>query len=108
MCVVVGVTRIEHRVEQLLLGFEVMQQPGRRDAGLLGYLGQRGVAPAIARQQSLGHREDPLPAVLALGQKRGVRAMSARAKSRRHLCSGHLTPSSNQPSEHTVGWFAPL
>ena len=28
--VVVGVARVEHRVEQLLLGFEVVQQTGRR------------------------------------------------------------------------------
>ena len=28
--VVVGVAGVEHRVEQLLLGLEVVQQPGRR------------------------------------------------------------------------------
>ena len=65
---VVFVAGIEHRVEQLLLGFEVVQQPGRRDAGFLGDLGQRGVAPSVAREQSLGHAEDPLSAVLALGE----------------------------------------
>src|SRR5262249_30201847 len=93
MGVVIGVAGVEHRVEQLVFGFEVMQQPRRSDAGLLGYLSQRCVAPSAAPKESLGHRKDPLLTVLALGQERVVRAY------------GHLTPSSNQPSEHTVGWF---
>ena len=71
--VVVGVAGVEHRVEQLFLGFEVVQQTGGRDPGLLGDLGQRRVAPAVARQQPLGDREDALPAVLALGEERRVR-----------------------------------
>ena len=95
--VVVGVAGVEHRVEQLLLGLEVMQQPGGGHPGLLGDLGQRGVAPAVARQQPLGHAEDPLPAVLALGEERRVGPRGARG------CHG--TPSFNQPSEHTVGRF---
>ena len=70
--VVVGVAGVEHRVEQLLLGLEVMQQPGGRHPGFLGDLRQRGVAPAVACQQPLGDAENPLPAVLAFGEKRGV------------------------------------
>ncbi len=66
---VVGVAGVEHRVEQLFLGFEVMQQPGRGHPGLLGDLRQRGVAPAVARQQPLGHGKNPLPAVLPLGEE---------------------------------------
>ena len=73
MRVVVGVAGIEHRVEQLLLGLEVVQQPGRADPGLLGDLRQRGVAPAVAREQTLGDGEDALFAVLALGEQRRVR-----------------------------------
>ena len=89
--VVVGVAGVEHRVEQLLLGLEMMQQPGRGHPGFLGDLGQRGVAPAVARQQSLGHGENPLLAVVALGKKRGVRsAMSAGVNCRRHRSGTRL------------------
>ncbi len=48
-------------------------RPAGRDTGFLGDLRQRGVAPAVARQQPLGDREDPLLAVLALGEQRRVR-----------------------------------
>ena len=70
--VIVGVAGIEHRVEQLLLGLEVVQQPGGGHPGLLGDLSQRGVAPAVPREQPLGHAKNPLPAVLALGEERRV------------------------------------
>jgi hypothetical protein len=69
---VVLVAGVEHRVEQLLLGLEVVQQPGRRHPGFLGDLGQRGVAPSVAREQPLGHAENALPTVLALGEQRLV------------------------------------
>ena len=83
---IIGVAGVEHRVEQLLLGLEVMQQPGRRDAGFLGDLGQRGVAPAVAREQPLGHTENALPAVLALGEAESHRGAGG--------CRGcHRTPS---------------
>ena len=48
--VVVVVAGVEHRVEQLLLGLEVMQQSRGRDPGFLGDLGQGGVAPPVACQ----------------------------------------------------------
>ena len=96
---VVEVARVEHRVQQLFLGFEVMQQPSGSDAGLAGDLGQRRGAPAVARQEPLRDGEDPLLAVLTFGEKRVVPP-----------CVGHRTPLTvggpNQPSEHTVGWFA--
>jgi hypothetical protein len=99
MRVVVAVTRVQHRVQQLLLGFEVMQKARRGDSGFAGDLGERRVAPAVARQKPVRHHEDPLFAVLALGKKRLVRPYV-----------GHRIPSSdrsaNQPSEYTVGWFA--
>ena len=66
---VVGVAGVENGVEQLLLGFEMVQQPGGRHPGFLGDLRQRGVAPAVARQQPLSHSEYPLPAVLAFGEE---------------------------------------
>ncbi len=83
MGVVVGVAGIQHRVEQLFLGLEVMQQPGRRDAGFLGDQGQRRVAPAVAREQPLGDGQNPLPAILALGEECGVGPASA--------CAGRTT-----------------
>ena len=90
--VVVSVAGVEHRVEELLLGLKMMQQPGRGHPGFLGYLGQRGIAPAVACQESLGHGKNPLLAVVALGKKRGVRpAMSAGVNCRRHSI-GHQTP----------------
>ena len=95
--VVVGVANVEHRVEQLFFGFEVMQQPGRTDPGLPGDLGQRRVAPPVAGEQPLRHGQDPLFAILTLGPQRLVRP-----------CLGHRTPLSNQPTEHTVGWLGRL
>jgi len=92
--VVVGVANVEHRVEQLFFGFEVMQQSGRADPGLPGDLGQRRIAPPIASQQPLGHGKDSLFAILTFGPQRLVRP-----------CLGHRTPLSNQPTEHTVGWL---
>ncbi len=62
-------------MEQLLLGLEVVQQARRADPGLLGDLPERDTAPTIARQQPLRHGQDPLPAVLALGEERGVRPL---------------------------------
>ncbi len=88
MGVVIEVTRIEHRVQQLLLGFEVMQQPRGGDAGFAGDLGERRVAPAVAREQALRDVEDPLLAVLALGEKRVV-----------WPCDGHRTPSPDPDRE---------
>ena len=82
---VVEVARVQHRVQQLFLGFEVMQQSRRGNPGFAGDLGQRRVAPAVARQEPLRDREDPLLAVLALGEKRVVSP-----------CGGHRTPSSDR------------
>src|SRR5262249_15114299 len=95
--VVVEVTRVQHRVQQLLLGFEMMQQPRGADPGFAGYLGERCVTPAVARQQPLRDGKNPLFAVLALGEKRVV-----------WPCVGHRTPQDGlqKPTEHTVGWFA--
>ncbi len=66
---VVGVAGVEHGVQQLFLGFEVVQQAGGRHPGFLGDLRERGVAPAVAGQQPLRDVENPLLAVLALGEK---------------------------------------
>src|ERR1700758_4962862 len=71
-----------------------MQQAGGADTGFAGDLGQRRTAPPVAGQQSLRDGQDPLFAVLALGAQRVIRP-----------CLGHRTPSSNQPTEHTVGWL---
>lgn len=73
--VVVGVTGVQDRVEQLFLRLEVMQQARRADPGLLGDLPERGTPPAVPRQQSLGHGQDPLLAVLSLSEQRGVRPL---------------------------------
>ena len=70
--VVVGVAGIQHRVEQLFLRLEVMQQARRADPGFLGDLPERGIPPAVPRQQPLGDGQNPLLAVLALGEQRGV------------------------------------
>ena len=69
---VVGVSSVEHGVEQLLFGLEVMQQAGGRDARFLRDQSQGRVAPAIARQQAFGDGQNPLPTVLTLGEKRGI------------------------------------
>ena len=53
---VVEVARVQHSVQQLLLGFEVMQQSRGGDPGFAGDLGQRGVAPAVAREEPLRDR----------------------------------------------------
>ena len=82
MGVVIEVPRVQHRVQQLFLGFEVMQQAGGGDPGFPGDLGERGVAPAVAREEPLGDLEDPLPPVLALGEQRVV-----------PRCDGHRAPS---------------
>ena len=79
--VVVEVTRVQHRVQQLLLGFEVMQQARGGDPGLAGDLCERRVAPAVARQEALRDLEDPLLAVLPFGEQRVVSP-----------CVGHRTP----------------
>ena len=71
--VVIGVADVEHRVQQLFFGFEVVQQAGRTDTGLTGDLGQRRIAPPVAGQQPLRDGQDPLFAVLALGAQRVVR-----------------------------------
>ena len=94
VCVVVGVADVEHRVEQLFFGFEVMQQPGRTDPGLPGDLGQRRRAPPVAGQQPLRHGQDPLFAILAL----------ARSDSYGRVWGIGLLRS-NQLTEHTVGWL---
>ena len=85
--VVVGVAGVQHRVEQLLLGLEVVQQPGGRHPGLFGDLRQRGGAPAVARQQTLGHGEDALSAVLTFGEQ-------GRVGTRRGFGGCHSTPCS--------------
>lgn len=69
MDLVVGVTGIENRVEQLFLGLEVVQQTRRAHPGLLRDLRQRGVPPAVARQQPLSDGEYPLPAILTLARR---------------------------------------
>ena len=79
---VVGVARVEHGVEQLFLGLEVVQQAGRGHPGFLGDLCQGRIAPSVAREQPLGLGEDALPAVLTFGEQRIIGpAMSACAKS---------------------------
>src|ERR1700747_3031964 len=97
MRVVVGVADVEHRVQQLFLGCEVMQQAGGAHAGLAGDLGKGRAAPPVTGQQPLRNGQDPLLAVFALGPQGIVRP-----------CIRHRTPSSNQPSEHTVGLFLAL
>ncbi len=79
--VVIEVAGIEHRVQQLLLRFEVMQQPRGRDPGLAGDLGERRAAPAVAGEQALRDVENPLLAVLPLGEKGVVSP-----------CDGHQNP----------------
>src|SRR5580698_1114900 len=64
--------RDKHRVEQLLFGREVVQQPRRAHAGLLRDLAQRGAAAAIARHHPLRHGQDPRSPLLALREKRGI------------------------------------
>ena len=91
---VVGVAGVEHRVQKLFFGLEVMQQTSRGHAGFLRDLAERGATPAIARQQTLRHGEDPLPPVLSLGEERGVSPLI-----------GHETPF-NQPTERTLDWLA--
>ena len=65
MRVVVGVADVEHRVQQLFLGVEVMQQAGGADAGFAGDLGKGRVAPPVTGQQPLRNGQDPLLAVFA-------------------------------------------
>ncbi len=82
MGVVIEIARIEYRVEQLLLGLEMVKQTCRRDADFPGDLSQRGVAPAIAGQQLLGHGKYPLPAVFPLGQERLIGPCTPRRRLR--------------------------
>ncbi len=93
MDLVVGVAGVENGVEQLFLGLEVVQQPRRRHAGFLGDLRQRGVAPAVARQQPLSHSEYPLPAILAFGEE-GVVGPRPHERSREEPTTLGLTPGS--------------
>jgi hypothetical protein len=78
-------------MEQLFLGLEVVQQARRADPSLLGDLAERGTAPPVPRQQSLRGGQDPLPAVLSLGQEGGIWPLI-----------GHPAPF-NQPTERTLG-----
>ena len=94
MAVVVGIARFEYRVQQLLLGLEMVQQTGRGHPGLTRDLAQRRGTPPVAREQPLRDGEDPLPPVLSLGVQRGVRALT-----------GHRTPLFNRPTERTLGRF---
>ncbi len=48
MSIVVGIADVEHRVQELFFGLEVVQQSGRTDTGFAGDLRQRGIAPAVA------------------------------------------------------------
>jgi hypothetical protein len=58
-----------------------MQQARWGDPGFAGDLGERGIAPAIAREQALCDVENPLLAILAFGEQRVVSP-----------CDGQRTP----------------
>ena len=90
---VVGVAGVEHGVQQLLFGLEVMQQAGRGHASFLSDLAERGAAPSVTSHQALGHSQDALPPVLSLGEQRGISPLI-----------GHGAPF-NQPTERTLDWF---
>jgi len=90
---VVGVAGVEHGVQQLLFGLEVMQQAGRGHASFLSDLAERGAAPSVTSHQTLGHSQDALPPVLSLGEQRGISPLI-----------GHEAPS-NQPTERTLDWL---
>ena len=96
VCQIVGIAGVEHRVKQLLLRREVVQQARRGNAGLRGDLPERGAAAAVARQQALSHGQDPLPPVLTPSEERGIPPLIS-----------HLTPS-NQLNERTLVWFTNL
>ena len=73
---IVRVAGIEHRVQQLLLGLEMMQQAGRADPGLLRDLPECRAAASVPGEQPLCHGQDPLPTVFSLGQEGGIRPLS--------------------------------
>src|SRR5690606_19293352 len=95
--IVVCIACVEHGVQQLVLGLEVMQQSRRRKPGFPRDLGKARAAPTILRQAPLGDAENQLPPVLTLGEERVVSALHCPTPS----CS---LP--NQPTEHTLGWFS--
>jgi hypothetical protein len=78
---VIEVACVEHRVQQLLFGLEMMQQPRGGDTGFAGNLGKCCAAPAVAREEPLRDSEDHLLAILAFGEQRVVSP-----------CFGHRTP----------------
>jgi hypothetical protein len=82
-------------MQQLFLGFEVVQQASRADAGLTRDQAQAGTPAAIPRQEALGGKKYALPPVFALGEEGGVSSLIT-----------HHGPF-NQPTERTLDWLPP-